>query len=236
MSSMTVVEEMPREKPGSPRSLSGMLVNPDVNPRISPSIQSSDGFRDLAKHLAYSIVSGFVEHDKGHLEKSVQAFHQVYRFLFPEIGELRTRHAAELYVDACVKQDEIEDHPGHSKSEVFEDPRWEDVMAIFLQQTKILGIPNAYAHNTTNYFRYHGVRNSRYVDYCLEADRIFTTAIIGNDYWAKILGALYMICTECHDKHDLTGLEVGLEYATKYFETILKAKDTEQQRARISAA
>lgn len=233
---MTVVEEVQREKTGSPRSLSAVPVNPNVHPQITPSLQSSEGFEHLAKHLAHSIVSGFVEHDKGRLEKSVQAFHQVYRSLFPEIGELRTRHAAELYVDACVKQDEIEDHPGHSKSEIFEDPRWEDVKAIFLQQTKILGIPSAYAENTTNYFRYHGVRNSRYIDYCLEADRIFTTAIIGNDYWARILGALYTICTECHDKHDLTGLEVGIEYATKYFETILKAKDTEQQRARISAA
>jgi hypothetical protein len=235
MSSITVVGEIPREKAGFPRSLSAMPVKPTVHPRITASLQSSEGFRDLAKHLAYNIVSGFVEHDKGHLEKSVEAFHQVYRSLFPEIGELRTRHAAELYVDACLKQDEIEDHPGHSKSEIFEDPRWEDLKAILLQQTKILGIPTAYAENTTNYFRYHGVGNSRYLDYCLEADRIFTTAIIGNDYWAKILGAIYIICTECHDKHDSTGLEVGIEFATKYFETILKAKAAVQQRVLLQS-
>ncbi len=233
---MTVVEEIPPQKMEVRLSSSPLSVNSVVPPRMIPTLQSSEGLRDLAKHLAYNIVSGFVEHDRGHLEKSVEAFHQVYLYLFPEIGQLRTRHAAELYVDACVKQDEIEDHPGHSRSQIVEDLRWEEVKIIFLQQARILGIPSAYAENTTNYFRYHGVRDSRYVNYCLEADKIFTTAIIGNDYWAKILGALYMICTECHDKHDPTGLEAGIEFATKYFETILRAKAASQQRALIPAA
>jgi hypothetical protein len=108
------------------------------------------------------------------------------------------------------------------------------VKSIFLEQTRTLGIPDEYAEHTTDYFRYHGQRDDRYIHHCLQADRIFTTAIIGHDYWAKILGSLYLICTECHDKHDLTGLRAGIEFAAKYFEIILKARALGQGRTLIS--
>lgn len=178
----------------------------------------------MARRLGYNVVSGYIEHDKGHLEKSVENFFQVFLHLFPEAGPLRAHRAGELYVQALVKQDEIEDHPGHSPSQVVDDPRWGDVRSVFLQFSRTLGLPDAYAEKTTDYFRYHGVRDNRYVHYCLESDRIFTTAVIGNGYWSKILGSLLLLLTECHDKHDSTGLEVGLRFAAMYFEIILKAK------------
>lgn len=231
---MTIVEEVLQSKKNdqlfSIDSLTKLVLS--ATPITTP--RSLEECRYLAKHLAFSIVSGFVEHDKGHLDKAVEAFYQVYLYLFPSVGVVRARRAAELFVDACVKQDEIEDHPGHSKTQIVEDSRWNEVKSIFLEQTRILGIPDDYAEKTTNYYRYHGVRDSRYLGYCIDADRIFTTAIIGNDYWAKILGSLYVICTDCHDKHDPTGLATGIHFATKYFEIILKEKILGQQ-ARLAS-
>lgn len=178
----------------------------------------------MAKHLAQSIVTGYVEHDRGRLDKSAEAFFQVFSNLFPEISPVRSWRAAELYVQVCVKQDEIENHPGHDSMQIASDSRWEDVKAVLAEFSRTLDVPDSYAHNTMNYFRFHGVRDSRYVGYLLESDRIFNVRVIGNDYWAKILGSLLLILTECHDKHDRTGLEAGIEFATKYYEIILRAK------------
>lgn len=178
----------------------------------------------MAKRIAYSVVQGYMEHDRGHLEKSVEGFFHVYRHLFPHMSPLRTRRAAELYVEALVKQDEIESTPGRSTDIILMDPRWDEVKAILLQFSRELGLPDSYSEETANFFRYHGVRNSLYVNYLLESDRIFTTAVLGDPYWSKILGPLYMILVDCHDKHDSVGLEVGLQFAEKYFEIILRAK------------
>ncbi|HZY94355.1 MAG TPA: hypothetical protein VFE98_05765 [Candidatus Bathyarchaeia archaeon] len=229
---MTLVEEMVETKKIEGSAQSGQFAKSGTYPATFSLPGSLEECRQIAKNLAYSIVSGFVEHDKGRLEKSVESFFQVYVKLFPEVGRARAWRAAELYVDACVKQDKIEDHPGHTNAQIVDDPRWSEVKSIFLEQCGVLGIPLAYAENSTNYFRYHGVGDSRYVNYCLEADRIFTTAVVGNDYWAKILGGLYVICTECHDKHDATGLRAGVHFASKYFEIMLREKKMGQQ-ARI---
>jgi hypothetical protein len=199
--------------------------NPSLAPRTPPSSKSRDEITEMAKHLARSIVTGYVEHDRGRLDKSAEAFFQVFSNLFPELSPIRSGRAAELYVQVCVKQDEIENHPGHDSTQIMNDPRWEtEVRALLSEFSKTLDVPESYADSTMNYYRFHGVRDSRYVNYLLESDRVFNVRVIGDDYWAKILGSLLLILTECHDKHDMKGLEAGMEFATKYYEIILRAK------------
>ena len=137
--------------------------------------------------------------------------------------------AAEIYIQVLVRQDEIENHPGHTQGQIVEDPRWGEVKALLLDFSKTLGLPESYADSTMNYYRFHGVRDSRYVNYCLESDRIFNSHIIGNEYWARILGPMLLILTECHDKHDPMGLETGLEFARRYYEIILRAMVSAQK-------
>ena len=232
---MTVVREMLGTKGVEESRSASALSTLGASPRGFVSSRTPKEFRGLAKRLAFDIVSGYVEHDRGHLDSSVEAFYRVYLDLFPEVSPLRARRAAELYVEVLVKQDEIENNPGHSSEEILEDPRWDDVRGTFLEFSRMLDLPESYAEQTTNYYRYHGVGDKRYVNYCLESDRIFTTKMLGDDYWSKILGSLLLILTECHDKHDSTGLEAGLQFATKYFEIILRAKAEQLQRA-IAAA
>ncbi len=209
------------------------LANPSVFPQTVSTPKSANEIRDLAKHLAYSVVAGYMEHDRGHLDKSVDGFFQVYLHLFTNISPLRARRAAELYVEALVKQDEIENRPGNSRDQIPEDPLWDDVKRILLEFSRTLGLPDAYADETTDFFKYHGNRDSRYVNHCLESERIFMTEAIGNSYWSKILGSLLILLTECHDKHDSTGLETGLQFATEYYTIILKAK-TVQPRTTLT--
>src|SRR5215831_21043620 len=189
----------------------------------APRPKTPEEFRDLAKHLAYNVITGYVEHDRGRLDKSTESFFQVYINLFTDVSPMLAWRAAEIYIQVLVKQDEIENHPGHTTNQIVEDSRWEEVKALLLDFSKTLGVPESYADSTMNYYRFHGVRVSRYVNYCLESDRIFNSHVIGNEYWAKILGSMLLILTECHDKHDPAGLETGLEFAIRYYEIILKA-------------
>ncbi len=185
--------------------------------------------RQLARRLGFDIVTGYVEHDRGRLDSSIDAFSRVYQVLFPDVGISRVRNAAEVYVDVLVKQDEIENQKGRDKAQIIADPRWEDIKSLLLKFSHLLDLPESYAEQTTNLYRYHGVGDDRYVKYCLESDKIFTTRVIGVEYWSKILGALYLILIECHDKHDSTGLDVGLRFAARYFEIILASMSTRLQ-------
>src|SRR5207247_6092350 len=99
-------------------------------------------FRILAKRLAYNIVTGYVEHDRGHLDKSAEAFFQVYLHLFPDLNPIRSWRAAELYVKILVKQDEIENYPGHDRTQIVDNPHWEEVRTILLDFFIIIYISN----------------------------------------------------------------------------------------------
>jgi hypothetical protein len=223
---MTMTEEILEPKSASRVSVSPRLGIPVLSSQAIGSPKNEEELGDVARRLAFSVVTAFIEHDRGHIEQSTESFFQVFLPLFPNIGLLRVRNASELFVKALVKQDEIENHSGHGSHEIINDWRWEEVKALLVDFSRTIGIPESFAENTTNFWRYHGVRDDRYVSYLLESDAIMTSAILGSSYWSKILSSLYLACVDCHDKHDSTGLETGLSFATKYYEIILKAKMT----------
>lgn len=214
-----------------------------VSPRLGPALLSSQAIvspkneeelREGAKRLAFSVVTAFIEHDRGHFEQSTESFFQVFLPLFPNAGLFKVHSASELFVKALFKQDEIE-NSGHSSREIINDGRWEEVKALLAAFSRTIGVPESFAENTTNFWRYHGVGDDRYVNYLLQSDMIMTSAILGSSYWSKILSSLYLACVECHDKHDSVGLETGLSFATKYYEIILKAKMTSFQEQSVGS-
>jgi hypothetical protein len=237
---LTTIQEIAGKKRGNP-----LGANPSIASVFSEAAQprSREEIIELAKNLAHSVVIGFMEHDRGyaehdrtHLDKAVDAFFQVFRHLFTKVTPLRARRAAELYVEALVRHDEIENVVGHSREQIVSDPEWADVRRILLEFSRTLGLPDSYADEATTYWKYHGVRDSRYVVHCLESENILLTEAIGNSYWSKILGSLFVLLIECHDKHDSSGLEAGLEFATRYYEIILRAKSSALQKAPVLAA
>ncbi len=102
---MTVAEEIDEPKTVFDSQPTGQLVTIAAQKPIIP--KTLRECRTLAKRLAYNIVTGYVEHDRGHLDKSAEAFFQVYLHLFPDLNAVRSWNAAELYVRILVKQDEI---------------------------------------------------------------------------------------------------------------------------------
>jgi hypothetical protein len=231
---LAIVQEFVEQ--GGKNTTGSNLSNPALFSRNVSTPKSHDEIGELAKHLAYSVVAGYLEHDRGHLDKSIEGFFQVYLHLFTKISPLRARRAAELYVEALVKQDEIENVEGHSPEQIANDPSWGDVRKVLLEFSRTLGIPDSYADETTDFFRYHGVRDKTWVIHCIESENIFMTEAIGNSYWSKMLGSLLIFLTDCHDKHDTTGLQTGIEFATKYFEIILRAKSSATQKAPVLTA
>jgi hypothetical protein len=223
---MTIAEEIVE-----PKTISAVAVLPRRGSSFSPpqvlvSPKNDEELREAAKHLAFGVVTAFIEHDRGHFEESAESFFKVFLPLFPNVGLLKMHSASELFVKALFKQDEIENHSGYGSHEIVNDGRWEEVKDLLGAFSRTIGIPESFAENTTNFWRFHGVGDDRYVNYLLQSDAIMTTAILGSSYWSKILSSLYLACVECHDKHDSAGLETGLSFATKYYEIILKAKMT----------
>jgi hypothetical protein len=232
---MTMAEEIVGPKRVSevsvPPRLGPLLISPQAI--ISP--KNEEELKEAAKRLAFSVVTAFIEHDRGHIEQSTESFFQVFLPLFPNVGLLKAHHASELFVKALFKQDEIENQSGRGSYEIINDWRWEEVKSLLVDFSKAIGIPESFAENTTNFWRYHGVGDNRYVDYLLQSDTIMTSAILGNSYWSKILSSLYLACVDCHDKHDSAGLETGLSFATKYYEILLKAKMTSLQEQSVAS-
>ncbi len=226
---MTMAEEIVEPKRVSEVSVSPRLGSPLLSPQAIVLPKNEEELREVAKRLAFSVVTAFIEHDRGHFEESTEGFFQVFLPLFPNVGLLKVRSASELFVKALFKQDDIENHSGHGSNEIINDGQWEEVKALLITFSRTIGIPDSFAESTTNFWRYHGVGDDRYVNYLLQSDEIMTSAILGNSYWSKILSSLYLACVDCHDKHDSAGLETGLSFATKYYEIILKAKMTSFQ-------
>src|SRR5438552_11148762 len=101
---MTVAEEIAESKAVIDPQPTGQLTTVQAQKPVIP--KTLRECRELAKRLAYNIVTGYVEHDRGHLDKSAEAFFQVYLHLFPDLNPVRSWRAAELYVKILVKQED----------------------------------------------------------------------------------------------------------------------------------
>src|SRR5439155_21849669 len=103
---MTVAEEIAESKAVIDPQPTGQLTTVQAQKPVIP--KTLRECRELAKRLAYKIVIGFVENDRGHLKKFADPFFQVYFNLFPTFNPVSSWRAAEFYVKFLVKKDEIE--------------------------------------------------------------------------------------------------------------------------------
>src|SRR5260370_31743413 len=138
------VQELFRQ--GGKNTEGSNILNPALFSRTVSPPKSRDEIGELARHLAYSVVAGYLEHDRGHLDKSVEGFFQVYLHLFSKVSPLKARRAAELYVEALVKQDEIENIPEHSPEQTVSDPLSADSKKILLHLSKTLSLLDTSPH------------------------------------------------------------------------------------------
>src|SRR5436309_11739250 len=155
---------------------------------------------DIAEQMAKNIVNAYMEHDRKDYEKSVRYFASVFRILFPKIAGDDILKGAWGYTNALRFHDEIEEG-GHSRSEQSNHNGWARVRNSLLEMCKSLNLPEAYANETAQFFRLHGIRDNNFVVHMLNADRIFTDSITKNGKVSSVLGGLYLACVGGHDMH-----------------------------------
>ena len=174
-----------------------------------------------AKDMANNIVQAYLEHDlKGYM-KAAFYFASVLSLLFPKLSKDKIRRASQAYTEALRCHDEIEEG-GHNNSSQLNHNGWHTVRNNLVEMCNALDLPEDYATETTEFFRHHGVRDSRFVMHMLNSDKIFTSSIIGNDNLSLILGGLYLACVRCHDIHDEYGVKFGKKLMETYYSVLLE--------------
>ena len=152
------------------------------------------------------------------------------RPLFPEFDNETILKACEAFTSALFAQSKLKDSKSLSKTEVLHDDRWEYVRNELIKMCDLLDIPKSYANETTEWFRYHGIRDDAYLRHLLEAHRALVKRVTGNDKWYREAAGLYMCAVALHDKHQEEATLRGREIMVSYFDIILRAREENKAR------
>lgn len=179
---------------------------------------------ELVDICAHNTVDGMISQDHDDFDGAVLHFSLAMRPLFPEFDSERIVKACDAFTGALFAQSKLKDEKSHSKEEMLHDERWEHVRGLLLKMCDILEIPKAYAVETCDWFRYHGIRDDAYVKHLLEAHRVLLKRVSGSDKWYRELGGLYLCAVALHDKHDPEAIVRGRDVMRIYFNIIFQAK------------
>jgi hypothetical protein len=183
------------------------------------------GIEDLSETAANNMVDGMVAQDREDFETACFHFSIALRSMFPEYDGETIFKASEAYTSALFGGSKLKDDDKLlSKEETLHDDRWESVRSDLNRMCEILDIPKSYASETTEWFRYHGVRDDDYVKHLLESHRVFLKRVAGNDRFYRELSGLYLTGIALHDKHDKHVYTLGKTLMRIYFSLIFNEK------------
>ena len=191
---------------------------------ISPQILSHNRIEELSEIAAQNTVDGMIAQDHDDYDSACLHFSIALRPLFPEFDNEQILKACQAFTSALFAQSKLKDQTGHSKEEMLHDERWEYVRNELLKMCELLDIPKSYGTETTDWFRYHGIRDDTYLKHLVEAHRVLTKRVVGNDTWHRELAGLYMCAVALHDKHDREATLRGREIMRTYFNILFRAK------------
>ncbi len=152
--------------------------------------------------------------------------------MFPEFENETLLKACEAFTSALFAQSKLKDDKSLSREEVLHDDRWEFVRNEMIKMCDLLEIPKSYASETTEWFKYHGIKDDAYVKHLLEAHRALVKRVVGDDKWYRELAGLYMCAVALHDKHKEEAVLRGREIMVSYFDILLRAREENQARIR----
>ncbi len=214
---MSVAEQVIGKKEGNVPSKSVLLST--RTQLLTPS-----RVEELVEVCAQNTVDGMIAQDREDFDGAVLHFSIAMRPLFSEFDSERILKACEAFTGALFAQSKLKDEGSHSKEEMLHDERWEYVRSLLLKMCDLLDIPKAYATETCDWFRYHGIRDDAYVKHLLEAHRVFLNRVAGSDKWYREIASLYLCAVALHDKHDPQAIARGREIMRTYFSIMLQAR------------
>jgi hypothetical protein len=196
-----------------------------MSTNVQVELVTPQGIEDLSETAANNMVDGMVAQDREDFETACFHFSIALRSMFPEYDGERIFKASEAYTSALFGGSKLKDDDKLlSKEETLHDDRWESVRSDLNRMCELLDIPKSYASETTEWFRYHGVRDDDYVKHLLESHRVFLKRVAGNDRFYRELSGLYLTGIALHDKHDKHVYTLGKTLMRIYFSLIFNEK------------
>ncbi len=216
---MSVTREVVAGGPGKRTPLGRTLLE------TSPTALSTKRIEEIVQICAQNIVEGMLAQDLDDFDGACFHFALYLRPLFPEFENEKILKACEALTSALFAESKLKDDKAPSKEELLHDDRWEYVRNELVRMCDLLDIPKSYASETTEWFKYHGVRDDVYMKHLLEAHRAFVKRVTGDDKWYREVTGLYMCAVALHDKHEPEAVLRAREIMVNYFDIILRARE-----------
>ncbi len=212
-----MVETIIERSEGRPDRSQSLQVNSRV---LAPT-----RIEELVEVCAQNTVDGMIAQDTDDFDGACLHFSLMMRHLFSEYDNERILKASEAYTSALFAQSKLKDDRSATKEEALHDERWEFVRSELIKMCGLLDIPKSYANETSDWFRYHCVRDDAYVRHLIEAHRVFLKRVAGNDTWHRELAGLYLCAVALHDKHQKDATLRGREVMRMYFDILFRARN-----------
>ena len=221
--SETVLEQLVRE----PSELQGSR---SPAPIVTSQILGLQKVGDRSIAAANSMVDGMIAQDMSDFDASSLHFSVAFQPMFPEYDSQTILKASQAYVSALFAQSKLKDDKSLSKEETLHDERWGFVRKELWRMCELLNLPHSFGNETTDFLRYHSIRDDVYIKHLLEAHRVLMKRISGSENFYREIAALYLAAVAFHDRHDRAGVLLGRQIMRTYYDIIFEAVNKSQRR------
>jgi hypothetical protein len=172
---------------------------------------------------ANNMVDGMIAQDLNEFDAAALHFSVAFQPMFPEYDSERILKAAVAYVSALFAQSKLKDDKSLSREETLHDERWGFVRSEMLRVCEFLDIPKSFGNETTDFLRYHAIRDDVYMKHLLEAHRVLMKRVAGRENYYREVTGLYLAAVALHDRHDKDGIILGRQIMKSYYDIIFEA-------------
>lgn len=172
---------------------------------------------------ANNMVDGMIAQDLNDVDAASLHFSVAFQPMFPEYDSERILKAAAAYVSALFAQSKLKDDKSLSREETLHDERWSFVRSEMLRMCELLDIPKSFGNETTEFLRYHAIRDDVYIKHLLEAHRVLMRRVAGRENYYREMTGLYLSAVALHDRHDRYGVVLGRQIMKSYYDIIFDA-------------
>ena len=172
---------------------------------------------------ANNMVDGMIAQDLNEFDAASLHFSVAFQPMFPEYDSERILKAAAAYVSALFAQSKLKDDKSLSREETLHDERWGFVRREMLRMCELLEIPTSFGNETTDFLRYHAIRDDVYIKHLMEAHRVLMKRVAGRENYYREITGLYLAAVALHDRHDRDGVMLGRQIMKSYYDIIFDA-------------
>jgi hypothetical protein len=172
---------------------------------------------------ANNMVDGMIAQDLNDFDAASLHFSVAFQPMFPEYDSERILKASTAYVGALFAQSKLKDDKTLSREEMLHDERWGFVRSEMLRMCEFLDIPKSFGNETTDFLRYHAIRDDAYIKHLLEAHRVLVKRVAGRENYYREMTGLYLAAVALHDRHDRDGVILARQIMKSYYDIIFDA-------------